>query len=290
MKLLPLIILFIGAAVTHAAEVWAPGVSHADGWVDYNKDNNDKKYMEDDGMCWAASASNVISWWQNQNAEALTSTTLPSQNAWDLFRLVYKNVGGYPSSALDWWINGITVPTDSNGYPIYPDNMDMKALDDKDLAISDLYVGGFLTSSVYSTAENPLLIANGNNNSYTFCKAMVDAMTSGYALSISASGHAFTLWGLDYKESANGIIINKAWLTDSDDYQTKLVETTLFTIKSSTDGNAIAFTLDYYPGRSFVIETVAGMRSAPANLIPEPSTATLSLLALTTLLHRRRRR
>ena len=115
-------------------------------------------------------------------------------------------------------------------------------------------------------------------------------MTSGYALSISASGHAFTFWGMEYEETAYGIIINKAWLTDSDDYQTKLVETTLFDIKSSADGNAIAFTLDYYPDSSFVIETVAGMRSTPTNLIPEPSTATLSLLALTSLLHRRRRR
>lgn len=64
-------------AVTQAAEAWAYGVSREGGWVDFDKDAVNKPYMDDEGMCWAAAASNVITWWEGHNAELLTSTSQP---------------------------------------------------------------------------------------------------------------------------------------------------------------------------------------------------------------------
>ena len=270
-----------------AAEAWAPGVSRDGGWVDYDKDAVNKPYMDDEGMCWAA-ASNVITWWQNRNAELLTSTTLPTHNAWDVYRLVYLNIGGVPSNAFNWYINGIS--TDQYGVPQYGFGsvMDAEVYDNtKEYNIQWYFDGGFL-SDVYSTAENPITLAVGNSDSYAMCRRIVDALESGYALVLSASAHALTLWGVEYEETDKGIVITKAWVTDSDDDQNALIESSEFSVKSSEDGNAVAMKLPTYgDGTSFVYSAVSGMRTSD-NIVPEPTTATLSLLALVGLAARRR--
>lgn len=43
---------------------WAVGVSESGGWYDA-----DKTFNGDKDLCWAAAASNVIAWWQDQNPE-----------------------------------------------------------------------------------------------------------------------------------------------------------------------------------------------------------------------------
>ena len=276
------------SAVAQAAEAWAYGVSREGGWVDFDKDKVNQPYMDDEGMCWAAAASNVITWWQNHNAELLTSTSLPTHNAWDVYRLVYQNIGGVPSNAFNWWINGIS--TDQYGVPQYDfeNVMDADVYNNtKEYDIQWYFDGGFL-SDVYSTADNPVLLSVGNSDSYALCRRIVDAIESGYALVLSASSHALTLWGVEYEETDKGTVITKAWVTDSDDYKSQLVESSEFSVKSSKDGNAVAMKLPTYgDGTSFVYSAVSGMRT---DIIPEPTTGTLSLLALAALAARRRRK
>ena len=274
--------------VASAAEAWAPGVSREGGWVDYDKDAINKPYMDDEGMCWAAAASNVITWWQNHNADQLTSSSLPTHNAWDVYRLVYLNIGGVPSNAFNWYINGIS--RDQYDVPQYGFGsvMDAEVYDNtKEFNIQWYFDGGFL-SGVYSTAENPVLLSVGNSDSYALCRRIVDAIESGYALVLSASSHALTLWGVEYEETDKGTVITKAWVTDSDDYQNALVESSQFSVKSGSDGNAVAMKLPTYgDGTSFVYSAISGMRT---DIIPEPATGTLSLLALAALAARRRRK
>jgi hypothetical protein len=86
--------LFFSPALIQAAEAWAPGVSREGGWYDYNKDVINDGPMADTAMCWAASSSNIISWWQNLNSEKLSETTLPDPDPWTVFRTVYQNIGG----------------------------------------------------------------------------------------------------------------------------------------------------------------------------------------------------
>ena len=85
-----------------AAEVWAPGVSQTGGWVDYNKGPVNDGMMADTGMCWAASASNVMSWWNTWNASSLTSTAAKPGAPWEVFRKVYQNIGSTPTYAYEW--------------------------------------------------------------------------------------------------------------------------------------------------------------------------------------------
>ena len=294
LSLISILALSFMLPVAAAAEAWAPGVSRHGGWVDYDKDAVNKPYMDDEGMCWAAAASNVITWWQNHNAELLTSTTLPTHNAWDVYRLVYLNIGGVPANAFNWYINGIS--TDQYGVPQYGFGsvMDAEVYDNTKEEYNNIqwyFDGGFL-SDIYSTAENPITLAVGNSDSYAMCRRIVDALESGYALVLSASAHALTLWGVEYEETDKGIVITKAWVTDSDDYQNALIESSEFSVKSSEDGNAVAMKLPTYgDGTSFVYSAVSGMRTAPSTpMIPEPTTATLSLLALAGLAARRRRK
>ena len=126
-------------------------------------------------------------------------------------------------------------------------------------------------------------------DSYAMCQLVVDALESGYALTLNTSGHALTLWGVEYEKNDKGTLITKAWVTDSDDHKNQLVESSGFVVKSvkdGADGEAIAMYLPTYTdGTSFVWGVVSGMRT---DIIPEPTTGTLSLLALAALAARRR--
>ena len=270
LSLISILALSFMLPVASAAEAWAPGVSREGGWVDYDKDAINKPYMDDEGMCWAAAASNVITWWQNHNADQLTSSSLPTHNAWDVYRLVYLNIGGVPSNAFNWYINGIS--RDQYDVPQYGFGsvMDAEVYDNtKEFNIQWYFDGGFL-SGVYSTAENPVLLSVGNSDSYALCRRIVDAIESGYALVLSASSHALTLWGVEYEETDLGTVITKAWVTDSDDYKSQLVESSEFSVKSGPDGNAVAMKLPTYgDSTSFVYDAVSGMRTAPSTpMIP----------------------
>ena len=95
------------------------------------------------------------------------------------------------------------------------------------------------------------------------------ALESGYALVLSANSHALTLWGVEYEETANGIVITKARVTDSDDKTNQLVESSEFSVKSGSDGNAVAMKQPAYgEGTSFVYDAISGM--VPRSSSPSP--------------------
>lgn len=278
-------LVFFGSLLTRAAEVWAPGVSQTSGWYDFNKSEYNSAYGTVYGMCWAAAASNVIAWWQNINKELLTSTSaaqvvnenLYGAKVWSTFQGVFKDEGGWPYKGINWWING---GTDLDAYKDYDKY-------DKSNGLGALEGGGFL-KGVYSTTANPVSVASDNGNSYDFARSMVNAISSGYALTLSVSDsayHAFTLWGLEYEETASGIMLTKAWITDSDDGITYLIGADI-DFKETT---IALVNLPGYNNQSYKIDALAGMRTDVVS-VPEPATVTLSLLALTGMTIRRRRR
>ena len=116
--------------------------------------------------------------------------------------------------------------------------------------------------------------------------------------------HSITLWGVEYE---NGVL-SKLWLTDSDDYteqlfsvsvtldekENKIYLGTLITESAEKEGETETDSYYYVKeyGKNVFIGVVYALDTAEiANwqLVPEPATATLSLLALAALASRRRR-
>ncbi len=217
MKLSRIIVLLLASTfLAQADTVWAPGVTSESGSFDYVKERGSEYTNDDSKMCWAASASNIISWWQTQNAANLSGVNLPTNkdtSPWDIFRILCKNDGGNPSYAFNWWINGNT-----NGIPWDADNTKLYQQWEK---------GGFL-KDVYSTSVVPTFIAGSNSSSDTHkAAAIVGALQDGFALTLEVgtsgesgvpSSHAITLWGVEYKVDDKGNIqLTQAYITDSDD-------------------------------------------------------------------------
>lgn len=313
-------ILFIGvlAAVSlfpfHAfsAEVWAPGVSCEGGWYDFNKyskggtpSSNDSRMTDDGNMCWAASAANVIAWWQEQNNVTSEYTemgrTIPQrEDVYQTFVGVFENVGGNPAPAFQWWVDGTAVPGTrtvfgDEGGPAWT------GIDGKTYYPDFYYSGGLLTNSNYTSTpfysisdDNPVTIAdtklatNGENVRLQH-KKIVEALASGYALSLEVNTndgavgeHAITLWGVEYTEAANGdITLTKAYITDSDDYYSGIVEAGV-----NEKGHLYGMKIG---NGSYQITNANGLRTIA---IPEPSAFGLlaGLGAFALAVSRRRRR
>ncbi len=211
--------LLLASAVAQAESVWAPGVTLDGGWVDYDKDRGQAPGNDDSLMCWAASSSNIITWWQNQQNGTMPDS-IPTASSWDVFRTITTDSGSNPRFALGWYVNG------SGGNTWTWDESN-----------STQYQSGGFLQSVYCTADNPVYIANRNtsaSNTYAQAAALVGALDSGYAMTLEVgiagttgnvpSSHAITLWGLDYTTDKDGnISITGAYITDSDDSHAGLV-------------------------------------------------------------------
>ena len=80
-----LLSLLLVSTVAQADSVWAPGVRLDGGWVDYDKDRGQAPGNDDSLMCWAASSSNIITWWQNQQKETAIPKPDYTGSTWDFF-------------------------------------------------------------------------------------------------------------------------------------------------------------------------------------------------------------
>lgn len=307
---------FVGAEEADSSaftgSVWAQGVSEEGGWYDAQK-NNPYNGDADDLMCYAACAANQIAWWQNsvygkhlsssapQGIDAIWKTYVDSNLEW--------TQGGDPAAAINWWISGVYAPTTdeqwkryyaeklkedlpltlpaTNGY--YYDRYGLTSQDLSDF-IFDAWIYGEWSKNDPAEIDFKKLFESGACLSLAIFFQGADCVI----------GHAITLWGVEYE---NGVL-TKLWLTDSDDYWTKGPNLYSATVETGADGKIYITSTEYdmaatedrpawsYFGEGTYIDSVYainGPASANWQLVPEPATATLSLLALAALAARRRR-
>ena len=113
-------------------------------------------------------------------------------------------------------------------------------------------------------------------------------------------GHAITLWGVEYDEDGN---LTTLWLTDSDDYINQLFSAAVTLDEEANkiyfgelvgEGEDAYYYFDEYENyKNIYIGEILALNTEEAlkwQLVPEPTTATLSLLALVSLAARRRRK
>ena len=89
-----------------AETLWSQGVTAENGWHDYNKSWTRGK-AGDDLLCWAAVCSNLLAWWQQQNAALVPQGTPTGKAVWTTYQSAFENEGGDPDQGLRWWFSGV---------------------------------------------------------------------------------------------------------------------------------------------------------------------------------------
>ena len=225
--------------------VFVEGVNRETGWYDVNKVG--KGENGDINMCWAASASNIIQWWQDRYVAA--GETLPAQAVtgagstyelalMEMFHQQWNNDrGGQVAEAVPWYFEGVnygvTASPGSQAYPlsgctggyfkevwddIYPclyhEYTYMLGM------YTNLYVGEF--NNYYLWGDGSGLM--GKERLRYFTQLVVDFVARGIAsLTVSLSSnlqtlhHATTIWGYEIDNTTG--LLTRLWITDSDDLE-----------------------------------------------------------------------
>lgn len=233
--------------------VFAEGVTVNSGWYDVNKvgmgDNGDIN------MCWAASCSNIIQWWQDRyvaagNTLPANAVTGPGANGtyqlalMDMYHSLWDNSrGGSIAMGIEWYFNGrnieeyaspgsIAVPLDENSGGYYKDIWESQILPNTyhDYVYA-IVPGSIEFDNLISIDVNNYTVWGGGSGLSgidrlkKFSDLVVEYMSRGMmslTISLNANGglmHATTLWGYEI-DNATGLL-TKVWLTDSDDLETE---------------------------------------------------------------------
>ncbi len=163
---------------------------HGGTWADADKTVAN---TEDDLMCWAAAASNVLEWTGWGKTAGMTNT----DQMFTYFQDHWTDQGGNMVYGWDWWFDGTN---DSQGWSGWSQ--------------VDVAGGGFYPSLTFADYHH-------YQGSDGLAMATIDAyLQAGYgtALAITGpTGHAVTCWGFDY-DPEDPDYYTGIWLTDSDDY------------------------------------------------------------------------
>lgn len=277
-----------------ATEYWVPGTSREGGWYDVNKTFSQE--FPDSQMCWAASASNMLAWWQDHNPEyndlAAMNTPRGGQEIFDTFKTAYENDGGIQAYGILWYLQGDT----NEDYlpPLTEEGKEMGGYYGN--AITQIYSERPISLGLYDVR-----VANSASIVSGFLK---DCIVEGYSVGLGVYGdisHAVTLWGIDYNEETQ--MIETMYLTDSDDTRLTGDVAELFEVACSklevelatTDGGTVILEelgisnkgdgRTWYNGNVYL----GVVNLLKTDRVPEPGTSTLGLVALAALCTRRRR-
>lgn len=164
-------------------------------WHDAEKSHSNS---DDDLLCWAAAASNILDWagWSPGGTET-------EQEIFSVFQTHWTDEGGSALYGWNWWFDGTEPPTHWDG------------------AIVNVSGGGNYWSE-YDFSEYSF----GDWWSQSSLMGFVDdylhegwGVTLGITRPNQSVGHALTAWGYDYDEQGN---YTGVWVTDSDDYTNQI--------------------------------------------------------------------
>ena len=244
---------------------FAEGVSLESGWYDVNK-VKDGTVNGDINMCWAATAANILQWWQDRYVEQ--GNELPEGcpdgkgEAYELaimevFHKQWDNTyGGHAFHAVKWYFEGVNVcegwnrqaqplQHGSGGYFKYEwEQIEPYMYTGHDLGYTQDY------NNYYLWGSGSGLNATGRLKAFTelvelFIDKGMTSMAIAQRENYGGVHHSVTLWGYE-KDNETGLL-TRIWITDSDDSAQWPREPVLHEYKvSSTGSGAIKFSGDVY--------------------------------------------
>ncbi len=230
-------LLLNAATPSFAAESWAYGVSLNSGWYDADKIGGDA------GLCWAASASNMAAWWEDNSAASTYPGRIPALNdktsdrataIFNEFKAYWVNSGLNTKEGIMWYFGGnslsgntyskafldtVSNPESTGRYwEEYVNNIGYSSNNSSDTYAYSLYTDYYYATNTLSSTEAYAFASNVVN---TFENAnapgTISLLLSQYG---TIGSHAVTLWGVEYE----GDVISKIYITDSDDnYKNSIV-------------------------------------------------------------------
>jgi len=237
-------------------------------WADAEKSSDNS---EDDLMCWAATASNVLEWTGWGNVAGMTDT----DQMFAYFQDHWTDEGGNMYYGWEWWFDGTN-------------NVQGEPWASAGWSQVDVAGGGFYPSLTFEDYHHwdPV-------NAEADAMADIDAyLHAGYGVGLSISaggsiGHAVTCWGFDYNPDTADYYTG-IYLTDSDDNKGGVAPRpdTLRKYGLNYTGGEWHF-VDYFGGDSYWITEVQGLEKNP---IPEPVTLAGLFLGIGSLAGYLRRR
>ena len=148
-------------------------------------------------MCWGANAANIISWWQDQlvaQGYTLPQGVPTKNNVFAEYRAgLNEYKGGYPDSAVEWWLDGYYYGTKNND-PDHP---------------------GAFYDELLKTMEHNIYHDTGTMIKQFFpatcgsrkalSQHIVETLQQGYALIADVGSTSVTVWGADY-DTESGLL------------------------------------------------------------------------------------
>lgn len=289
---------------TQAETIWADGVSLKGGWVDINKSVNGDTWANatEGSMCYAIAAANLITWWQSKY-EVPEGTPNTAEDIWATYLSHAEPGGGATTYALQWWFSGKYFA------PAFSSENGTKLLNDREnLYFNETAVSSTLNQLICYTGQQTLV--KMSTSEVGLHASIVNALKNGVGLAIALSmSHTVTLWGVEVDDETQQI--TKLWLTDSDDAKSNLgnyIEPSIFSVNvksiSTTMSGGVSIETLQFDGddgnRGFGKTHITGIFGLDPSVsdreiwgltpaAPEPTTTTLSLMALAALAARRRR-
>ena len=202
---------------------WAEGC----GWYDCNKSHGN--YEDDSQMCWAASASNVVSWWMCMNKEYLAaydvdygSSVTTGSGTFERPSYAFKPL--YPDGVGNW--DGSLPEPDyvtvnrSEVFQFFKDHFPNFGNDDPK-GVEWFFTGAYLGSDINGfkgflpevfTKNNALTARSSHKpNREQFNTFVTDALLNKRAIGLNVfdvagpktGNHAMTAWGVEYDEAGD---------------------------------------------------------------------------------------
>ncbi|MBE6434898.1 MAG: PEP-CTERM sorting domain-containing protein [Akkermansiaceae bacterium] len=284
-----------------AETLWVYGVNEQQGWYDADKENS----TTDLNKCWAAVSANLINWWQNQYvipAMTMNGKIIPDEDGvWEKYRTCATTNMGDASIGVDWWWTGdaYKIYLQTGGANLGPDTPFIQ--DGKEYSAA-YYVYNVPREYSYSNYVETVSVSSIDLSTYLYdAMSDYDKHRLGFGINLGgSSGHGVTLWGADFGAD---MTLQAVYITDSDDitegggdFDLKRFEVYrengeyyLKDYWSSTNKIDSLTVLDASATDSWKLERIYIDLPTPLSAVPEPTTATLSILALAALSARRRR-